>query len=255
MGYELWGPVIFDLRAQDQGGPFVDFVLKHNLDFHNNPTSEPTFEGPRGNSWIDVTVSTCNLSTKIQDCKVCKYSSSDHNFICFKLLLTRSTVTGLKKILHKRQLRKLAATIYRTYPSLENHINQLQNCVQVEEFIDSITKLIQQACTTSTTNGNQANAPWYDSELDIQRKRTRALRARFQRCKNSLERAKRREIYKKEEAMYKWLLKSKARASFEELCARITKNNPFELPYKLAANKIKKQLMLHSVKTSNGAKT
>ncbi|GBO17206.1 hypothetical protein AVEN_198964-1 [Araneus ventricosus] len=216
MRNELWGPVIFDHRAQDNGGPFVDFVLKHNLDFHNNPTSEPTFEGPRGNSWIDVTVSTCNLSVKLQDWKVCKYSSSDHNFICFKFLLTRSTVTGLKKTLHKRQLRKLVAIINRNYPSLENHINQLQNCEQVDEFIDSITKLIQQACTTSTRNGNHANAPWWDSELDIQRKKTRALRARFQRCKNSLERAKRREIYKKEEARYKWLLKSKARAKQEQ---------------------------------------
>ncbi|GBN28830.1 hypothetical protein AVEN_137297-1 [Araneus ventricosus] len=184
MRNELWGPVIFDHRAQDNGGPFVDFVLKHNLDFHNNPTSEPTFEGPR-----------------------------------------------------------------------EYHIHQLQNCLQVEEFIDSITKLIQQACTITTINGNHANAPWWDSELDIQRKRTRALRARFPTCKNSLERTKRREIYKKEEARYKWLLKSKARASFEELCTRITKNNPFELPYKLAANKIKKQLMLHSVNTTNGVKT
>ncbi|GBN84699.1 Retrovirus-related Pol polyprotein from type-1 retrotransposable element R1 [Araneus ventricosus] len=252
MRNELWGPAVSDHRAQDNGGPFVDFILKHNLDIHNNPTSEPTFEGPRGHSWIDITVSTCNISAKVQDWRVYKYSSSDHNFIHFKLLLTKSSNPSFKRVLHKRQLRKLVATINSKFPSLENHISQFQDRAQVEDFIEVLTKLIQQACSKTSSNGTRNNAPWWDTELEIQRKKTRAFRARFQRCKIPAVRLKRREIFKKEEAKYKWLMKTKARASFEELCDRITKNNPFELPYKLAANKTRKQLMLHSVNTNGG---
>ncbi|GBM46464.1 hypothetical protein AVEN_78606-1 [Araneus ventricosus] len=51
------------------------------------------------------------------------------------------------------------------------------------------------------------------------------------------------------------LIKTKLRASFEEFCSRITKCNPFHLPYKLASKKIHQNLVLCGVKKENGALT
>ncbi|GBM79857.1 hypothetical protein AVEN_40378-1 [Araneus ventricosus] len=46
--------------------------------------------------------------------------------------------------------------------------------------------------------------------------------------------------------------KKKCRASFELFCQQLVANNAFDLPYKIAAGKIRKQTVLQSVKTSNG---
>ncbi|GBO39496.1 hypothetical protein AVEN_212383-1 [Araneus ventricosus] len=93
--------------------------------------------------------------------------------------------------------------------------------------------------------------PWWDSELEVNRKKTRALRSRYQRCRREVERSMRRIVYKKQEAHYKWLIKQKCRAFFELFCQQLVANNAFVLPYKIAAGKIRKQTVLQSVKTSN----
>ncbi|GBN17290.1 Retrovirus-related Pol polyprotein from type-1 retrotransposable element R1 [Araneus ventricosus] len=93
---------------------------------------------------------------------------------------------------------------------------------------------------------------WLDSELEVNRKKTRALRSRYQRCRREEERSMRRIVYKKQEAHYKWLIKQKCRASFELFCQQLVANNAFDLPYKIAEGKIRKQTVLQSVKTSNG---
>ncbi|GBM25718.1 hypothetical protein AVEN_241990-1 [Araneus ventricosus] len=97
--------------------------------------------------------------------------------------------------------------------------------------------------------------PWWDSELEVNRKKTRALRSRYQRCRREEERSMRRIVYKKQEADYKWLIKLKCRASFELFCQQLVANNTFDLPYKIATGKIRKQTVLQSVKTSNGQYT
>ncbi|GBN01994.1 hypothetical protein AVEN_167810-1 [Araneus ventricosus] len=62
----------------------------------------------------------------------------------------------------------------------------------------------------------------------------------------------RRIVYKKQEAHYKWLIEQKCGAGFELFCQQLVANIAFDLPYKIAAGKIRKQTVLQSVKTSNG---
>ncbi|GBM10685.1 hypothetical protein AVEN_7954-1 [Araneus ventricosus] len=97
--------------------------------------------------------------------------------------------------------------------------------------------------------------PWWDGELESQRKKTRALRARFQRYRNPTERPLRRQIYKREEARYKYLIKLKSRRCFEIYCTEISKIHPFKLPYKLAAGKIRTATIMQSVQKADGSYT
>ncbi|GBO05060.1 Putative protein in type-1 retrotransposable element R1DM [Araneus ventricosus] len=62
-------------------------------------------------------------------------------------------------------------------------------------------------------------------------------------------------VYKREQARYKYLIKCKSRASFHELCLQLTKRNPFQLPYRLAAKKLRTPTLLQRVRDHNGVLT
>ncbi|GBO40265.1 hypothetical protein AVEN_213953-1 [Araneus ventricosus] len=97
--------------------------------------------------------------------------------------------------------------------------------------------------------------PWWDSTLERQRKKTRALRARFLRCRHPEERQYRRTVYKREATRYKFMIKSKSRQSFNQSCYQLTKIHSFQLPYRLPAQKRKPCTILRGVRDVNGVVT
>ncbi|GBO03996.1 hypothetical protein AVEN_189595-1 [Araneus ventricosus] len=88
----------------------------------------------------------------------------------------------------------------------------LNTKVQLEEWIHRWEKFLRHACK-SCDSGRAPfpRVPWWDRELETRRKKTRALRARFMRCHHPSERLLRRQIYKRELARYKYLMKQKSR--------------------------------------------
>lgn len=56
-----------------------------------NEKSSPTYSGPTGESWIDITVTTINLSLIVQNWEVSdECTQSDHNLILFDLKIQRN---------------------------------------------------------------------------------------------------------------------------------------------------------------------
>ncbi|GBM15918.1 Retrovirus-related Pol polyprotein from type-1 retrotransposable element R1 [Araneus ventricosus] len=220
----LWGPDIPDHRAADDGGPFVDFIMKYSLQIINNPNSPSTFESKNGKSWIDVTVSSRGLHNKISNWTVNKNVFSDHSYLSFDISLATGPTGGYLRI-SKRKIYKLGNLVADKFRNAEAEITA------------------------------HLKVPWWDLELELQRKKTRALRFRYQRCKQDIERQHRRSLFKREEAKYRWLIKVKSRDSFEKLCVLLTGSNPFDLPYKLATGKCKKKIIYNTVFDQHGNKT
>ncbi|GBN75335.1 Putative protein in type-1 retrotransposable element R1DM, partial [Araneus ventricosus] len=253
MRHELWGPEIHNHRISDQAAPLVSFILKYDLIIWNDKDSEPTFETVNGKSWIDITMSSANLANKKMNWQVIKNNFSDHNYLVFNVESFNVTRDPPRKFFNHRQILKICKAVHQKFLELQEEIQTIDSKQKLEKWIEELTITINQISQSFPRKViKHLRVPWWDSELEVNRKKTRALRSRYQRCRREEERSMRRIVYKKQEAHYKWLIKQKCRASFELFCQQLVANNAFDLPYKIAAGKIRKQTVLQSVKTSNG---
>ncbi|GBM39773.1 Putative protein in type-1 retrotransposable element R1DM [Araneus ventricosus] len=251
----LWGPDIPDHRAADDGGPFVDFILKYNLQIINNPGSPSTFESKNGKSWIDVTTSSRGLFNKICNWTVNKNVFSDHSYLSFDISLVAGPISGSLRI-SKRKIYKLGNLVADKFRNAEAEISKIHTKKGLNDWIQDLTEFVRSVCKwTLPKKAAHLKVPWWDLELELQRKKTRALRFRYQRCKQDAERQLRRSLFKREEAKYRWLIKVKSRDSFEKLCVLLTSSNPFDLPYKMATGKCKKKMIFNTIFDQQGNKT
>ena len=79
----MWGPAISGKCVGHRRGKAVErFIAQHGLHVLNDPNQPSTFCGPRGNSWIDVTLCTSNMLTHVRSWVVREgWTSSEHNVI------------------------------------------------------------------------------------------------------------------------------------------------------------------------------
>ena len=92
----------FSPTTDARGRNLVEFLSLNGL-LTVNEKDGPTYSGPTGDSWIDITVTTINSAHSIQNWKVSEdVTLSDHNLIVFDLIWTNSTRnhTSHKKICH-----------------------------------------------------------------------------------------------------------------------------------------------------------
>jgi hypothetical protein len=100
--------------------------------------------------------------------------------------------------------------------------------------------------TKQTTKHN--SVPWWTEELTLMRKRTNALRRRFQRTTNNevlMERRKNQ--YHKEKSKYKATITREQTKSWKEFCTLTSDTNPWSAVYKLASNKTKRSQSLSTL--------
>jgi hypothetical protein len=89
----MWYSPTTDTR----GRLLVDFLTSHSL-LKANKKDGPTYSGPTGVSWIDITVTTINSAHKIQNWRVSEEcTQADHNLILFNLMI-HSTNRNSKRI-------------------------------------------------------------------------------------------------------------------------------------------------------------
>ncbi|GBL97235.1 Retrovirus-related Pol polyprotein from type-1 retrotransposable element R1 [Araneus ventricosus] len=257
----LWGPEVQDHRHHDEGGPLVDFILARNFFVWNDSASLPTFETDRGQSWIDITFSTQSLVPRKGAWEVHRTLLSDHNFITFSV----NGMTGAETVFRPlrmgfRWLLRLAQEVADFYTINAPELHSLNSKSSLEAWVLRFDHFLQLVLSSGADRPASQSAlttpvPWWDGELEVQRKKTCALRTRFQRCRNPTERPLRRELYKREAARYRFLIKQKSRLCFEAYCTEVSEIHPFQLPYKLAAGKLRTATILHCVQRPDGSFT
>ncbi|GBM33558.1 hypothetical protein AVEN_197312-1 [Araneus ventricosus] len=179
----------------------------------------------RGKSWIDVALSSQSPYHRKGSWDVHRTTWSDHNPITFNTNgVNCDPLPPGHPWLNQRQLFKLLKATKDFFKQIEPEMENIKTKAQLDWWIERLNLFIQQASTFCVPrNSPFLKIPWWDSELETQRKKTRALRARFLRCRHTAERQTRRQIFKREAALYNYLIKSKSRASFEKTCLQITK--------------------------------
>jgi hypothetical protein len=86
--------VWFDKNNDYRGDLINIFIAQNNLILLNNNKNVPTFETSRGNSSIDLTIASIDLTGFVNDWRVLdEESASDHKYINFNI---SATIESLK---------------------------------------------------------------------------------------------------------------------------------------------------------------
>lgn len=246
---ELWGGNLTDKRGEE----IFEFYSRHDLFMVNSSKSLPTFETANGRSWIDLTISSQSLYSQIKGWEVLEYNSdSDHRYI--KIELFNVQAKKEKRLTAMGEIRVLKALegdewLLRKAEEDIRGSSQLEHIL--EQFYYKIDQLVKKFSKNVTSKGKEK--PWWNPNLEIQRKKVRALRRRFQRCGSDL-----RDQFKKDYLAglkdFQTNLEDAKTNSWKEYCGK-HKSNPFAIPYKIAANKIKKSIIFQSMIQEDGETT
>jgi len=87
------------------------------------------------------------------------------------------------------------------------------------------------------------------------RKRTNALRRRYQRRTNEEQRENRKTQYTKAKKEYQAALKREKIRSWKQYCTTTSPNNPWTEIYKLANNKTRSKQIITTIRKPDGTKT
>lgn len=252
----LWGPVSSH-RGTGRGSEMTSFLLRRGLTLWNDPHSAPTFVGPNGSSWIDVTFSSASLNYAAGSWKVVESTLSDHNYIAFDLTVAQleNSMSCYSRNAHR--LQRMAKSVAAQSEPLLVSIRAISCGNDIDQVVDEFTTLVKSACDRhlSTRAGGKKKVQWWDDELNILRKKTIALKRRFRSAKDANNRAAARIAFNKGKSEYKRSILDKKRKSWELFCHDTAKTSPWSLPYKLAAGKISRAAVLASVKRNDGSDT
>ncbi|GBN44473.1 hypothetical protein AVEN_80141-1 [Araneus ventricosus] len=190
MRHELWGPEIHNHRISDQDGPLVSFILKYDLIIWNDKDSEPTFETVNGKIWIDITMSSANLANKKMNWQVIKNNFSDHNYLVFNVESFNVTRDPPRIFFNHRQILKICKSVHQKFLELQKEIQTIDNKQKLEKWIEELTITINQISQSFPRKViKHLRVPRWDSELEVNRKKTWALKSRYQRCRREEERS------------------------------------------------------------------
>jgi hypothetical protein len=230
-----------------------------------NEKDGPTYSGPTGESWIDITVTTVNSAHRIQNWRVSKESThSDHNLILLNLRILNNNTQSNRVV--SNSTRKFATQVGNwnrfTLQVQQNNqqwmdlVNSATTKEQLDEFITVIwSRLgdISKKCFPPYLPKTK-HAPWWSPELNALRKQVTAVKRSVKRCKyldlkkivntrfNALN-----NLYKSE------LLKAK-QGSWKKFCAESTKITPWKM-YKSCKAGFARQPVPSSLTLQDGSVT
>lgn len=247
----IWGGT----QNNSRGDVLLEFITAKDLKIINSPDSPPTFETENGKSWIDITLTTPQLSNFLTNWKVLdEINHSDHRYLSYNLFehekekIKKLTKNGEYKILQRL---KSDAWFIETSQEDINSVSRLKHVIT--HFYQKIDKM-KRKFSKYVNNTHPCSNKWWTPQLEIERKKVRAHRRRYQNARGEI-RQHYKEIYLKNLAIYQENLTKARNSSWKEFCGSISKNNPFTLPYKIAAEKLKTKTLLGSIQRKDGTQT
>jgi len=197
----LW----FSKKTDKRGEKLEQFMAQHNLRLANVEQDLTTYEGPRGRSNIDITLTSGNRGPQIVNWSIIgDATTSDHNLIRFNIVKKSTTeeeirrIKGLlvtnKKFDKLRKELEKSMRVLATPPTNKDEINK-----QTEE----LTVAIQTACrNTFSPRKNTRNKPWWNSSLDKKKKACYHARRAYQRAETQTTKVREHDKYKEARKAY-----------------------------------------------------
>jgi len=239
-----------DKITNPSGKKLEEFVASHHLHVINEENERTAFQSTRGKSNIDVTISNNQMLTDVKNWDISEEeSASDHNIIKFSINLDKNTTHG--KHLSEPQYRikehqltkfseKLKSNITKPFQMEDKERNtseldeelssQAKEYTDIGQFTIKLEDVIQTTCSKickpPNTEVKGKPIPWWTKSLKILRKRTSALRRRYQRTTNNEElRENRKNQYTKAKKEYQAAIERKNKIMETILHDYITKQS------------------------------
>ena len=140
---------------------------------------------------------------------------------------------------------------------------RLEGQNDIRGFIEKYDEIMQLTCKATLkhlnlqqTSAKGKSVPWWTDGLTILRKRTNALRRRYQRTLNNEElRENRKNQYLEGKRKYQAAIRREKLNSWKQYCNTTPSSNPWTTVYKLASGKTRNTAVLTTLKKPDGSKT
>ena len=270
-----------DTQTNNRGRILEEFLISVQLHVMNEESSLTTFINSRGSSNIDLTIINNQLlrlalNWEISDQESC----SDHSIIKYTIgqdpcSRSHEENHGVRYIVKKEDINSFQRNFYRLLEEMHNLANteggldeldetlsnRVKERTETEKIIEELQEVLKAACDksfrrrmTRKTITNKS-VPWWTDELSVMRKRTNALRRRYQRTrKQEGLREQRKTIYLAEKARYELTMKKEKIRSWKEFC-NLTSSNPWNEVYKIAAGKRRNNTQITTLQKNDGSFT
>lgn len=247
--HPIWG----GHRTDSRGETLLDFINYHDFNILNEASSPPTFDSTIGQSWIDLAFSK-NFDDNVLNFKVHDdISLSDHRLITFNLVYRRVKTAYNRMNLKNTNKWKLVSDISHLLDSKTLDLNIYDS----NYVIDTVTKNVNQLYRNNVIRNfkRKKDAPWWDSSLDIERKRVRALRRKYQSETDITKRINYMTQFKMSRAKYKKSTLYKKCICFKSFVSNITTSGTFGSAYKIVKDGRKSNCLCDMIQKADGTFT
>ena len=273
----------YDTLTNSRGRTLEEYMISRQLHIMNEESDSTTFRSRRGASNIDITAVNNQLLTIFNEWRISEEEScSDHNIIkyvigqdnCHK---NEADFNEMRYIVKEGNHQKFQTNLLRLTSTEFNISSCKQNAEEldsilstrisletdIENSINKFEEVLKSACHqsfrikgVSKAGMKSKSVPWWTKELTVMRKRTNALRRRYQRTKNNDElREQRKSQYFEEKARYQATLRKEKFNSWKDYCNMTSSANPWNAVYKLAAGKRCNNTSLTTLRRPDGSRT
>lgn len=168
----LW----FSQITNRRGELVEEYIASNYLTLHNKPSAFHTFAGPRGNSNIDLTISTARITEKIGKWEVVPHvTTSDHNMVYYEL----SQHNCVDATIAKRRFAtdKANWTLFREALAMELLKQELQPSHNINTRAATLNEALVSASIASIPNHpitKRPKLPWWSKDLLLKRRLLRS---------------------------------------------------------------------------------
>ncbi|GIY54398.1 RNA-directed DNA polymerase from mobile element jockey [Caerostris darwini] len=179
-------------------------------------------------------------------------TGSDHNILFFQCAHNVHGSAPTHRILiNHRNWFSIKTTIHKiiSHNLCFNHLSASELNCYIKEIQDAIFQ--ENSFIPSAGNNSQIkkrrNAIWWTTQLQIKKKKTIALRRRYQKETDNYIRPLKKAIFKKNLAEYKKLILLTKRTKFKEFISSITNSNIFGRNFNMLSNKQKRSSIIRPI--------
>ena len=235
-----WGSEVTDRR----GMKLEDSIARCQLIVVNEP-GEPTFVGPRGQSWIDITLASAPMMRRVANWGLRSDTSSDHGTIMLDVVRRKEE----RRAEGERGYVTRSADWARYRGALEDILVDREweeppeddEARGIENRINVLTGAMRDAAEASLRRRKvrERPVPWWTPTLTALKREYHRARRRCQGCRNE----ERREVLRLESRRtlkeYRKEMRQRKKSSWDEFVERETEKNPWGIPYRVALDKVK----------------
>ncbi|GBP28872.1 Retrovirus-related Pol polyprotein from type-1 retrotransposable element R1 [Eumeta japonica] len=216
------------------------FILGLNLILHNRENQPATFAGPRGESNVDLTMSTRGVD--VRDWRVLDGAgSSDHRLITCRVGGADSTVARAEPVEEPVRFRDRGVDWDAFERMIQFRMGDIRwgaTAAQVAESFSDVVEQVAKECLGVRKHRSYYGYEWWNEELDKLRVVTARKRKVWQRMKviGGYREAAARAEFQKSRGRYRWTMREVQRAHFVKI-AESGNADPWGIAYRAATGR------------------